>query len=62
MPVIRLDISKLSIEKKRELAQEFTETASRITGIPKEKFYFFIDEHCDDNISIGGILKSDRDK
>ncbi|WP_148929726.1 4-oxalocrotonate tautomerase DmpI [Paenibacillus methanolicus] len=61
MPVITLEGSKLTKEQKQLLAIEFTETASRVTGITKETFYVFIKENEFENIGVGGQLLSDRE-
>jgi 4-oxalocrotonate tautomerase len=60
MPVITLEIAKLTKEQKQLLAIQFTETASRITGIAEEAFYVFIKENEFENIGVGGQLLSDR--
>ena len=54
MPVITLETASLSTEQKRALVLEFTESAARITGIPKEGFYVFLKENSMDNIGVGG--------
>lgn len=60
MPVITLEASKLTKEQKQLLAKEFTESASRITGIPPEAFYVFLKENELENIGVGGKLLSDK--
>lgn len=55
MPVITMESAKLTKEQKQALVQEFTSTASRVTGISKEDFYVFIRENDFDNVGIGGI-------
>lgn len=60
MPAILFETSKLTKEQKRVIAKEFTETASKVTGIAKEYFYVFIKENDYDNVSTGGILLSDQ--
>ncbi|MBR3476556.1 MAG: 4-oxalocrotonate tautomerase family protein [Candidatus Methanomethylophilaceae archaeon] len=60
MPSITLDIAPLTKEKKAQLAREFTESASRITGIDQNAFYVFINEFPRDCIGVGGTLLSDR--
>ncbi len=60
MPVIKLEISKLSAEKKQQLIEEFTKTASRITGIDEEAFVTFIQEYDTDNIGVGGEVLTNR--
>ncbi|GLC80712.1 4-oxalocrotonate tautomerase DmpI [Lacrimispora brassicae] len=60
MPVITLEASKLTKEQKQLLTKEFTESASRITGIPPEAFYVFLKENELENIGVGGKLLSDK--
>ena len=60
MPVINFDIIALDKEQKNILAKEFTESASRVTGIPKEMFYVFFNEKNKDQVSVGGELLSDK--
>ncbi len=62
MPSITLEVAKLSKEQKQILAKEFTDTASRVTGLPPEAFYIFIKENDLENISVGGRLLSDKMK
>ncbi len=62
MPVITLEMSKMTKDKKTELARELTQTASKITGIPEQGFYVFINEHESENVGVGGILLSERNK
>ena len=60
MPVITLDMSSLTREKKAQLVQALTRDASEITGIPQDKFIVLINELERDNIGVGGQLLSDR--
>lgn len=60
MPVITFEAAKLTKEQKQTLAKEFTETASRVTKLPKEAFYVFLKENELDNVGVGGQLLSDR--
>ena len=62
MLVITLEISTLSKEKKKELIQGFTKTASQITGIPERAFIVTIHENPGDNIGVGGELLSERER
>ena len=55
MPVITLEISELSKQTKKELEQELTQTASKLTRIPEEKFIVIIHEQPDENIAVGGV-------
>lgn len=60
MPVIAFEISQLTKEQKQLVDKEFTETAAKATGIPKDAFYVFIKENITDNVAVGGELQSDR--
>ncbi|MBE6442643.1 MAG: 4-oxalocrotonate tautomerase family protein [Desulfovibrio sp.] len=60
MPVVTFEAAGLSIEQKRQLATEFTETAARVTGLPKETIFVFLKENSADNVGVGGVLLSDR--
>lgn len=62
MPVITLDSSPLNREQKRQLISELTETASRITNIPREAFVVYLREHDMDNIGTGGALLSEKEQ
>lgn len=62
MPVITFDGGTLTREKKAEISKELTDSASRITGIPVEKFIVFINEHSAENIATGGRLLADQRK
>lgn len=44
MPTITFEAASLNTEQKRMLVSEFTESAARITGIPKEGFSVFLKE------------------
>jgi len=59
MPVITIDISTISKEKKAILVKELTAKASEVTQIPEEKFVVLINEMDRDNIGVGGRLLSD---
>lgn len=60
MPVITLETASLNTEQKKMLVSEFTESAARITGIPKEAFYVFLKENTTDNVGVGGKLLSEK--
>ena len=60
MPVITFESAKLTKEQKQILVKEFTETASRVTGLPEAGFYVFLKENEIDNVGVGGILLGDR--
>ncbi|MCE5323422.1 tautomerase family protein [bacterium] len=60
MPVITFNGKTLTKEQKAQLAQEFTETASKVTGIRKEAFVVLIREYDRENIGVGGVLLADK--
>ena len=60
MPVITFEAACLSVEQKRQLVAEFTETAARVTGLPKETIFVFLKENSTDNVGVGGVLLSER--
>ena len=60
MPSITFDIAPLTKEQKAQIVKEFTESASRITGIDAKAFYVFINEYPRENVGIGGTLLADR--
>jgi 4-oxalocrotonate tautomerase len=60
MPVITVDLSAISKEKKAHLVRNLSREASDITGIPQEKFIVLINELERDNIGVGGQLLSER--
>ncbi len=62
MPVITVQSSPMSVEKKREAAKAMTEDLSRISGIPAEKITVLFQELPVENISTGGVLLSDARK
>lgn len=60
MPVITMEAATLTKDQKQQLVQELTESAARITGVPKEAFIVLVKENPMDNIGVGGKLLSDR--
>ena len=60
MPSITVDISNLTKEQKAQIAKEFTESISKITGIDAKAFYMFFNEYPRESIAVGGTLLSDR--
>lgn len=55
MPVITLQIGKITLDQKKEIISALTQKTSEITKIPKEAFTVLIQELPDENIGIGGI-------
>ena len=62
MPVITVEASRFTLEQKRELAKALTKTAADIMHIPEQAYTVLIKDNDRDNISVGGVLLSDRDK
>jgi 4-oxalocrotonate tautomerase len=60
MPVIQVEISTLTKEKKKEIIEKVTETMSEVTNIPKQAFTVYINEHDPDSIGVGGVPLSER--
>lgn len=61
MPVISFDIVELEKEQKEILAKEFSESTSRVTGIPIEMIYVLFNERKTDNVGVGGVLMSNQE-
>ena len=59
MPVISFDIGELT--KEEVLAKEFSESASRVTGLPIEMIYVLFNERKFDNVGVGGVLLSNQE-
>jgi 4-oxalocrotonate tautomerase len=62
MPVITVEASRFTLEQKRELVKALTQDASRIMHIPEQAYTVLIKDNDRDNIAVGGVLLSDRDK
>lgn len=62
MPNIKIEISKQTKEKKKEIIERLAKTMSEITNIPQEAFVVWIDEYDPDNIGPGGVQLSERNK
>jgi 4-oxalocrotonate tautomerase len=61
MPVISFDIVELEKEQKEILAKEFSESGSRVTGLPVEMIYVLFNERKADNVGVGGVLLSNQE-
>lgn len=55
MPVITFQSGQLQPEIRDRLIVDLTETAARVTGIPKDLFIVSIHELPDDSIAVGGV-------
>ena len=56
MPVITIDLWKVSPETKAELIRNLTKTASEITKLPPPAFFVYVREYPLDAIGTGGVL------
>lgn len=59
MPVITLKIGNIQQDKKKELIEKLTKTASDITSIPAESYVVFIEEYEHASIGVGGRVLSE---
>lgn len=62
MPNIVFDGPELTKDKKKQLIEQFTASASEITGIPVQAFVVIVKENKLENIGVGGQLLADREK
>jgi 4-oxalocrotonate tautomerase len=62
MPNIKVEITKQSAEKKKEMIEKLTTTMSEITNIPPQAFVVWIHEYDADSIGTGGVPLSERMK
>jgi len=61
MPVIRIEMFKRTLEKKRELVKELTDSFVKTCGGSKEAIKILITEVDKEDWSSGGILTSDKE-
>jgi 4-oxalocrotonate tautomerase len=54
MPVITVDIAKITNEQKKGLIEKLSAAAETVTKIPLNAFVVVINECEDDNIGVGG--------
>lgn len=60
MPVITVKMRKIPTEKKKELIEKLTATATEVTNTPASAFTVFIEEYELDNIGVGGQALSEK--
>lgn len=60
MPTIFFYGPKLESEQKKAMIKEFTESASRATGIPQNAFVVYLREAAREDVGVGGELLSER--
>ena len=56
MPIITIEITPQSYEKKAEIAKVFTEELHRITNIPTAPITVLCHEQPEENIASGGVM------
>ena len=54
MPTITIALDKISEEKKKQLVENLTKEASKITEYPPEFFFVYVQEYPAENIGVGG--------
>ncbi|MFP4170497.1 MAG: 4-oxalocrotonate tautomerase DmpI [Methanomassiliicoccales archaeon] len=59
MPVITVEGPQIDRERKRELVEGITETASQIYRMPKGSIVVLIKENQAENVAVGGSLICD---
>jgi len=62
MPTIFFYGPELEVDKKRELINDFTESASKATGIEKSAFVVYLRSSSPEEVGVGGELLADREK
>ena len=60
MPIITLDGPPLSLEKKRNLANELTSLAAKAYDLPEATNIIMLRENAPDQVAVGGTLIVDR--
>ncbi len=60
MPVIKLEITRQSREKKKEMIEKLTKTMVEITNIPAQAFTVLINEYDAESIGSGGVPLPER--
>lgn len=59
MPVITIDTPELTKEQKAELVKSFSQTASKIIGLPVDAMVVIIREVDAENVGVGDCLLCD---
>jgi 4-oxalocrotonate tautomerase len=63
MPTITIALDQTSEEKKRQLVENLTREAARITEYPADYFFVYVQEYQIENIGVGGkTLKEQRNQ
>ncbi len=62
MPVITIEYSKITKEQKARLIKELVSKASEVLNVEEKEFVTIIKENDADNVGIGTLLLSERNK
>ena len=62
MPVISVELTHQTKEKKKEIIEKLTQTMVEVTNIPAQAFTVIVNEHDPENIGVGGVPLSERHK
>jgi 4-oxalocrotonate tautomerase len=63
MPFVNVKVAgSLTMEQKRQIADEISDTMLRVAGKPKPSCYIVFDEVSRDNWAKGDVVLSDADK
>ena len=60
MPVIKVEMTHQTKEKKKEIIEKLTKTMVEITNIPAQAFTVLINEYDAESIGVGGVPLSER--
>ncbi len=60
MPTIFFYGPELETDKKKELIKDFTEAASKVTGIDPSAFVVYLQSSKPDQVGVGGKLLSEK--
>ncbi|MCD8552784.1 4-oxalocrotonate tautomerase DmpI [Seleniivibrio sp.] len=60
MPVITIQMGKMTVDKKKEFVEKITAAASEITQIPSASFVVFVDEYDYESIGVGGQTLAEK--
>lgn len=60
MPIITVQANQLSLETRRELVHELTQSAAHIMGLPLETIVVVLECRPAEDYAVGGVLLADR--
>lgn len=61
MPIITVQANLLTLEARRELVHELTQTAARIMALPPQSIVVVLECRPAEDYAVGGVLLSDRE-